>query len=226
MKNSPHFVDLSGQRFGRWTAIECSARAKRPGQQTKWKCRCDCGTVKKAVLYHALTNGGSKSCGCLKREIASRPNSVRQLHKREYNVWMSIKTRCLNEKHVTFANYGGRGITLCDEWKASFASFIRDMGPANGGTIERVDNNRGYEPSNCKWIPKGEQSRNRRSNIVIEWKGESMLLTDIARKENVNYLSMRQYWKGGKTLEEAVSILQQANRPYIERAAMRMSRHK
>lgn len=135
---------------------------------------------------------------------------------------MSMKTRCYNERHPTFKNYGARGITICDRWLESFANFIQDMGPApEGGSIERNEVNGNYEPSNCRWIPKPMQSRNRRSNYEVEWKGETRLLVDVARLENVEYMCLRQAWLKHKDLEVAVAKIRSTGNPYRERAAMR-----
>lgn len=219
----PHFNDLTGQRFGRWEALRCTYRAKRRGEQTRWECRCDCGTVNPSIRYSALMQGNSKSCGCLRRELLKSPDSLRQRHKREYLIWQGMKTRCGNEKHPTYRNYGARGIKVCEEWESSFEAFIQDMGPSpENGSIERVDNMAGYYPGNCKWIDRPLQSRNRRSNIEVEWRGSQRLLTDVARIENVEYHCLYGYWKLDKLpIEKAVEKVKATGNPYRERAAYR-----
>lgn len=214
-------IDLTNRRFGRWLVLRKDPK-KRGVLQSAWTCICDCGTTKSGVLYSSLSSGTSKSCGCLRRELLQKPDSIRQQHRREYVIWQGIKTRCYNVMHPTFKNYGGRGITMCEEWE-DFGTFIRDMGPApKGGSIERIDVNGNYTPENCKWIPKPLQSRNRRSNIEVEWGGKRMLLVDVARIENVEYMLMRQYLRRHRcSLQDAVEAVRSRGHNYRERAADR-----
>lgn len=120
--------------------------------------QCECGTIR-IVDYYALKNGLSKSCGCgrksnLKHSLSNSP---------EYRSWNGMKIRCTNPSHKGYKNYGGRGITVCPEWLNSFQNFYNDMGKRpNGKTLDRINNNKGYEPSNCRWSTSKEQSKNRR----------------------------------------------------------------
>lgn len=217
-----NFNDLTGRVFSRWTVLRCSRRASYAGHQTQWECRCECGTLNPAVGYSALMQGASRSCGCLRRDLAARPDSVRSQNKREYGIWQGMKTRCYNEKHPSFRTYGARGITICSRWLKGFEFFIADMGSApEGGSIERNDVNGDYEPGNCRWIPKPMQSRNRRSNYAVTWKGETCLLVDVARMENVEYMCFRQEWLYCKDLAAAVEKIRATGNLYRERAEMR-----
>jgi len=154
-------IDLTGKRFGRWMVIDYG---RTEGKRAYWKCKCDCGTVK-MVSATNLKSGATKSCGCLNAEtIGERSRKHGLSGTRLYICWENMLKRCLNPRSTRYSHYGGRGIKVCDDWK-SFSCF-KDWAFANGYTdvltIERVDANRDYEPSNCKWIPLSEQSKNRR----------------------------------------------------------------
>lgn len=224
------FIDLTGKRFGRWLVIEQAPREtpkspyhkKHPGQ-TRWKCRCDCGTVKDRVQYGGLVKGGSKSCGCLRRELRQKPdNEVHSQRNPLYSTWMSMKTRCYNLKHPSSKHYGRRGIKVCQRWLDSYDDFASDIGPrpTPGHQLERRDNNGDYTPENCLWVTQPAQCMNRRSNLVHEWKGTTMNLIQVARMENVEYAELRrQVHQFGQPMADVVTLLQQQGRIFFERAA-------
>ncbi len=198
------FKDLTGQRFGRLTVISISRKVQ-SGKRERyyWKCRCECGNYHE-TRSDSLTSGNVQSCGCLHREQAIKNVSLHHSHKKSasriYRIWQKMKDRCLNENVPCYERYGGRGITICDEWKENFEAFFK-WAMANGYdetlTIDRVDNNKGYFPDNCRWTTNKEQSRNRRSNITVSYEGREMTLIEAAEKSGLPYSSLNARWKRG-----------------------------
>ena len=155
----PHVIDLTGQRFGRWTVL-CRAPSKK--KMTAWECRCECGTVRDVLAVH-LCAGNTVSCGCYKTENSRiRATKHGKRWTRLYYVWTSLKQRCSNPNNKSYKDYGKRGITRCASWDSfsEFEAWAMSHGYAPGLTIERVDVNKGYDPENCTWIPRCEQGKN------------------------------------------------------------------
>jgi len=154
--------DLAGKRFGR---LVVSAFAGRSGKHSLWRCRCDCG-VEKAIDATNLTSGAIRSCGCLRREALSKRSQTHGLCETpEYGAWCNLIQRCYNQKHSRYADYGGRGIRVCQRWLDSFEAFYADMGhrPTEGHSIDRYpDNDGNYEPGNCRWATASQQNSNQR----------------------------------------------------------------
>lgn len=169
--------DITGKRFGRLVAIRLHSELSRD-RRYQWVCQCDCGNIK-IVTGRNLRKGVTRSCGCIiKRNYDTKS--------RIYHEWIGMRGRCNNEKHHAYNNYGGRGIRVYDEWEKSFEAFYEwsmDNGYADDLTIERVDVDKGYEPSNCKWIPKDEQSKNKRSSRKITIDGVTKILADWDREK-------------------------------------------
>src|SRR5215831_1055163 len=157
------YKDITGQRFGRLVAVEYVGQRPCSGgrsTQAYWRCACDCGgSMVTAGTY--LRTGKTVSCGCknLERLRARRTHG----NTPEYRCWHAMVGRCTRPSHPNWRYYGGRGITVCERW-LSFDNFLTDMGkrPSMAHSIDRADNNRGYEPGNCQWATKAEQMTNRR----------------------------------------------------------------
>lgn len=204
-------IDLTGQVFGRLTVIEYVGSDKH--RNSLWRCVCACG-AERVVTRHALVQGLTKSCGCWNRDRIREQGkrNVKHGHNRrghrtsEYGIWASMKRRCTDPKHPAYPRYGGRGIKVCDRWMNSFEAFLEDMGlrPGPGYTIERIDNDKGYEPGNCRWATVAEQQKNRSDNRWIEYEGEKLTLTDWARKLGVRSSTLYRWLKKGFTMQDVV----------------------
>jgi len=176
---------MIGKRFGRLVVIKLDHRNKRGDKY--YLCRCDCGN-EKVIYMSSLNCGNTLSCGCLNREITSKSNSTHGYTKgglkpKTYNIWRHMNSRCGNTKAKHYASYGGRGIKVCARWqgKEGFSNFVIDMGECPAGmSIERIDNNAGYSPDNCKWATPKEQANNKRTTLWIEYKGVIKNLTQWA----------------------------------------------
>lgn len=197
--------DITGMRFGSLVAI-------RPEAGKKWLVRCDCGkeVVRKT---QGLRNGTTKSCGCVKRPrqetLAHHAGGKKT---RAYRIWDGIVQRCTNPNNKAFSNYGGRGIAIDDAWLV-FNNFLSDMGiPPENASIERIDNDSGYNKSNCKWASKTEQQRNRRTNNRITYNGESLCLVEWAERFNISDQRIRSRLNLGWTFEEAVGIVSRVSK--------------
>lgn len=158
------FIDISNQKYGRLCAIRRVDNNKH--NQVCWLCRCECGN-EIIVTTIDLRRGHTKSCGCLRKEIVGATHRTHgKRHTRLHSIWATMKERCDLKKRRDYKYYGGRGITVCDEWRNDFQAFY-DWAMANGYlddlTIDRIDVNGNYEPSNCRWITIQEQQKNKRN---------------------------------------------------------------
>lgn len=194
-------LDLVGQKFSRLTVISFHGLDKR--RNSRWLCRCECGAEKVACGGN-LKRGNVQSCGCLLRQ--KDPNA---LHLNpEFKMWMSMRRRCTDHKAPNFPIYGGRGISVCDRWMASFTDFLSDMGarPSSVHQIDRIDVNGNYEPGNCRWVTAKEQGRNRRNNHVVEAFGHRRTISEWAEITGISKVTLRsRLTKYGWSAERAVS---------------------
>lgn len=196
-----------GQRYGRLMVISQAASAISSSGKTRrrWLCRCDCGN-EAIVRQGDLRSGNTQSCGCLYR--LTRPfwflthgESKTQI----YKAWSTMKERCYNPHNEKYPDYGGRGITVCDRWRKSFLAFIADMGPRPPGkSIDRIDNNGNYEPGNCRWATRAVQAANRRNNVIVEWRGEKMILRDAINLAGLPRKAVEHRLRRGWPLDQAL----------------------
>jgi len=198
-----NFKDLAGQRFNRWL-VKTRAPNSKSGK-ARWLCICDCGN--ESILDStSFTSGNSKSCGCYEIEMSRLRFSTHGACRRpEYRIWASLKDRCLNPSDRAYKHYGARGITICNEWRDSFAAFLRDMGHRPAGmTLDRIDNNLGYSPQNCRWTTWQNQQRNKRSNHLVTLNGETLCLSEWAERQGFNEGIILYRLSHGWTPEEAI----------------------
>ena len=148
--------------------------------------QCACGNTFEFAVQR-VTGGYKKSCGCLKGGQFNKTHGLS--YDRAYRIWGSMKARCNRKSHVAYKNYGGRGIRICSAWERSFDNFIDDMGmpPTDKHTIDRIDSNGNYEPSNCRWTTMKVQQRNRRNTLYVLYSGCKMRLTEYAENNNMTY---------------------------------------
>ncbi len=159
----PKKLEIIGLTFGRLTVTREAERSARG--VVRWLCRCECG--KEAIVFsQKLTGGNTRSCGCLRQDSNASRSTHDKRHDVEYRTWMSMKARCLNHLCADYPRYGGRGITICDRWLDSFEHFLADMGkrPTQKHQIDRINNDNGYEASNCRWATPKENSQNKRNS--------------------------------------------------------------
>src|SRR5574341_1496077 len=196
-------ANLIGQRFGRLEVVQDAGRTK--AKRVLWLCRCDCGNSVYVISAH-LNNGMIKSCKCLRNEFFSKLNYKHGHAAKEsktYGAWINAKNRCSNSKSKYYKNYGGRGIIMCDEWKNDFRIFLRDMGEAPKGlTLDRIDNNGNYEPSNCRWTtPKQQRENQSKSVIWLTYQGYTKTLIDWARAFKLSYSICYAWHRQGISIE-------------------------
>jgi len=192
----PKRIDITGQKFNRLTAIEYMGLNK--NRLSTWLFRCDCGN-EKVIVTQNVKSGLVKSCGCYSKECNSKRFTTHgKTNTKEYHTYYKIKDRCYNKSCKEYRLYGQRGIVMCDRWLESFENFFKDMGyaPTSDHSIDRIDVDGIYEPTNCKWSTKQEQNRNKRNTIYITYNNEMHDLKtwcEILNKDyNRTYLRIKQ----------------------------------
>lgn len=202
----PSPIDITGFVFDRLTVL-----SRVPNRTSYWLCKCICGKQKRVRSSH-LKSGHIRSCGCLGAEQASARSHV--LHKANtktglshtptYQSWCNMKQRCENSNSRFFSYYGGRGIKICDRWQ-TFENFFLDMGvKPEGKTLDRIDTNGHYEPSNCRWATKKEQQNNRRGNRYISINGITMTISEAADKYAISWKLLEGRIEAGWPIEKAI----------------------
>lgn len=189
-------LNLVGLKFGKLTVLS-ELKERNPHGKVLFHCKCDCGNEVN-VIGSKLKNGWSKSCSCLQKETVSErskiDNKKHGYHKTSiYNTYYAMISRCYNENNESYNNYGGRGIKVCDRWLNSFENFLSDMGekPTNNHSIDRINVNGNYEPSNCRWADKFQQENNKTTNVFIEYKSKKYTISELAKLLNINYHTLR-----------------------------------
>lgn len=197
-------TDLSGARYGRLTVV--AKAAEKRGRHTAWICRCDCG-AETVVSRHSLTSGNTNSCGCYNKDInAARFLKHGQHRNPAYHCWQAVKNRCLRPGSAGYEDYGGRGITMCPEWRDDFAAFLRDMGPrpSRRHSVDRIDNDGDYEPSNCRWATQSEQNLNQRRTVFVEVSGELATVHELAAAAGLPSNLVKRRLRRGLSLQRAL----------------------
>lgn len=205
-------IDMTGRRFGRLLVIAEAGRNKH--RAVMWRCRCDCG-AESIVRAQYLRSGHTTSCGCWKREVPGTWTLKHgQSNSRLYKIWRNMVRRTTDPNFPDYPNYGGRGITVCQEWRESFEAFARDMGPThrNDLTLDRIDNEGSYEPDNCRWATAIEQARNKRSNRLITFDGKTMPVSAWAEHTGISGPAIRYRLHNGWPVERALTVPAQKRR--------------
>ena len=217
-----NFQNYMGHRFGRWLVVGYLGKIHRQ----MWLCRCDCGN-EKGVRIDGLLNGRSKSCGCFsaeRRKFCARTHG-KTLHP-AWRVWRGMLRRCLKAGSQAYANYGGRGISVCQRWKDSFEDFCVDMGEVpKGGSLDRINNAGNYEPGNCKWSTRSEQCRNRRSNNMITIDGVTRCLVEWAAISGVARDTITFRLKSGWSADKLLGPVRSLRPSTSQRLAQRIPEH-
>lgn len=202
------FIDLAGMRFGRLVAVR-----RIPGMTNKrvmYGCVCDCGNEIE-VRSESLRSGHTQSCGCRHSDIVSQ-NGTKHGHckTRLYRIWGSMVQRCENPNNKAYSNYGGRGISICSEWRDDFETFYRwsiSNGYNNDLQIDRINNHAGYSPENCRFVTRTENSRNRRCTKMVTFMGETKPLPSLCEELGVGYqLALNRINALGWSVEKALTL--------------------
>ena len=209
-------VDITGSVFGRLTVLRRDGR--KPGGAVHWVCQCSCGRQCTA-RGTSLRRGETSNCGCGWHPSGKDHKSYRHgmTGSVEFRTWQQMLQRCDNQRNGNYPHYGGRGISVCDRWRASFQAFFDDMGPRPDGrfSLERLNNDRNYEASNCVWADYKTQERNRRSNRLATFNGRTQPVSAWA--DELNFPAFRIYARlsAGWSVERALSTPARAYRKKI-----------
>ena len=207
------FQDLTSQKFGKLTAIRATHS---DGKKWHWDFQCECGKIvnrNATDVKKTVKNGGTPHCGCSTSEIASnRVNSHGYSHHPIYWIWRSMKARCLNPKHKAWKNYGGRGITVCEQW-LDFRGFLADMLPnyQQGLDLDRKDNNLGYFKENCHWVTRQTNCNNKRNSVRIKDGNRLLTVAEFCEKHKLNHTTVHY------RLSQGVTMPQLAEQPNLAR---------
>lgn len=212
--NNPNpCIDMTGKKINMLTVLYRSESLK---GRTRWHCRCDCG--KELDIYYTHLKNGQYSCGCATSKRISEKMKVHGMtDTRLFGIWMKMKERCYRKNNKSYKDYGGRGITICQEWLNfdNFADWAISNGYTDELTIDRIDVNGNYEPVNCRWATAKEQANNKRNTKYFEYKGEQKTLSQLADEYGIKYRLLRERivdegWKIERALTTPKMTPQQA----------------
>ena len=215
-------INLIGVRVGRLTVAKESPKKRRgegKGFRRYWECVCDCGSVVSISQDRLRLSEGSKSCGCLQRESAYLAGKSNRIHGEsthagnttEYRIWCGIVQRCCNPNDAAYEDYGGRGITMCPRWRESYVNFLKDLlseigrRPSIKLTIDRINNDRGYEPGNIRWATKTQQVQNSRSARLLTFKDEVHSVTEWSTITKISRHALFNRLRDGWTVERTLT---------------------
>lgn len=210
-----NFKDMTGQKIGRLTFLPMFRKNR--CKRIEWLCECDCGNIYWAIGT-TIRYGLVQSCGCWKSEVTVKRNlthgmTFRGKTSKEYMIWACIVQRCTNPKNKRYPSYGGRGIKMCERWRHSPSLFVEDMGPrpSERHSVERIDNDGNYEPSNCKWADDYEQANNSRQNVFMTFNGKTQTVAEWSREQfvaeqGITMFRIRGRLAWGWTDEEALTV--------------------
>jgi hypothetical protein len=206
-------INIAGKKFGRLIVVAYSHSNR--DKKACWICVCDCGK-EVVVSGKSLRNGRTKSCGCYALEVRAKSSTKHGACKNsrangktlEYYIWRGIIARCTNPNNKKYADYGGRGITICDEWRHDYKAFIDYIGnkPSPGYSIERINNDRNYEPGNIRWATQKEQMNNTRVNRFLTYNGKSQTVSQWADELKIPYNRIAMRLHRGNSVEKALTV--------------------
>lgn len=204
--------DHTGERYGRLTVVCATEERKTSGNNAIWLCRCDCGKYVKVPSSELRDGARTKSCGCLRRSSESKNKTHGGTHERLYTVWMGMRRRCYDKSLKDYCRYGGRGISVCEEWKdySSFRKWALENGYNEKAkysecTLDRIDVNGNYSPDNCRFVSMIAQNNNKRNNKILEYRGEEKTISEWERETNSKSGFIRDRVNRGWSAEKALN---------------------
>jgi hypothetical protein len=193
--SGPKPQDITGQKFGRLTALCRIGKTK--GRISIWECQCECGQKHNAIISQ-LRNGTVKSCGCLQR--VDHPVAKERL----FNIWQGMRQRCNNPNANFYEYYGAKGVKICQEWNEykAFKQWAVENGYDEGLSIDRIDVDGGYNPNNCRWISLREQQSNKSNNVFVLYQDEDITLAELSRRTGLSLPMLHRRYHAGYTGEK------------------------